>query len=106
MIRAFYLRWVLGRPWLFVAFFLAVGAFFGSFLPDFELGAGWQVLDVLALVADVRRDEPDAIGSYVISMTHAVSDLLEMLVLMREVGAVAPWQRRRSRERPRRDAVV
>ncbi len=49
-----------------------------------------EALDVLALVADVRRDEPDAIGSYVISMTHAVSDLLEMLVLLREVGL---WRR-------------
>ncbi len=49
-----------------------------------------EVLDVLTLVADVRRDEPDAIGSYVISMTHDVSDLLEMLVLLREVGL---WSR-------------
>ncbi len=49
-----------------------------------------EALDVLSLVADVRRDEPDAIGSYVISMTHAVSDLLEVLVLMREAGL---WRR-------------
>jgi len=49
-----------------------------------------EVLDVLALVADVQRDEPEAIGSYVISMTHDVSDLLEMLVLLREAGL---WRR-------------
>lgn len=49
-----------------------------------------DVLEVLTLVADTRRHEPEAIGSYVISMTHSVSDLLEMLVLMREVGL---WHR-------------
>lgn len=53
-------------------------------------GATREALGVLTLVANVRRDEPDAIGSYIISMTHAVSDLLEMLVLMREAGL---WRR-------------
>ena len=55
-----------------------------------ELSATREALDVLELVARVRRDEPDAIGSYVVSMTHAVSDLLAMLVLMRETGL---WRR-------------
>ena len=45
-----------------------------------------EALDVLGLVARVRREAPDSIGSYVISMTHGVSDLLEVLVLMREAG--------------------
>lgn len=49
-----------------------------------------ELLDVFTLVARTRKNEPQAIGSYVVSMTHTVSDLLEVLLLMREVGL---WHR-------------
>ena len=46
-----------------------------------------ELLDVLTLAADIRRTEPGAVGAYIVSMTHGVSDMLEVLVLLREVGA-------------------
>lgn len=49
-----------------------------------------EVLDVFRFMARTITEEPRSIGSYVISMTHGVSDLLEMLVLMRETGL---WRR-------------
>jgi len=45
-----------------------------------------ELLDALEAVAERHREEPAAIGSYVISMAHQVSDLLEVLILLREVG--------------------
>lgn len=45
-----------------------------------------EVLDTLEVVAEAVRAEPQAIGSYIVSMTHDVSDLLEVLLLLREVG--------------------
>jgi phosphoenolpyruvate carboxylase len=48
-----------------------------------------ETLAVFALIRETRQREPGAIGGYVISMTHAVSDMLEVLLLMKEVGL---WQ--------------
>jgi len=45
-----------------------------------------ELLDTLAVFADAAQREPESVGSYVISMAHGVSDLLEVLVLLREVG--------------------
>ncbi len=45
-----------------------------------------ELLDSLEVIAQAARREPDSIGSYIISMTHDVSDLLEVLILLREVG--------------------
>ncbi len=49
-----------------------------------------EPLDVFSLLAESRDAGPDAVGSYVVSMTHQLSDLLEVLVLMREKGL---WRR-------------
>ena len=45
-----------------------------------------ELLDTLDVIQDIAANEPDAIGSYIISMTHDVSDLLEVMLLMKEVG--------------------
>jgi phosphoenolpyruvate carboxylase len=45
-----------------------------------------EVLDTLGVIAAAAEREPESIGSYIVSMTHEVSDLLEVLVLLREVG--------------------
>lgn len=45
-----------------------------------------ELLDTLGVVREAIEREPDSIGSYVISMSHAASDLLEVLVLLRETG--------------------
>ncbi len=52
-----------------------------------------ELLDVFELLAETIAARPGAIGSYVISMTSDRSDLLEVLVLMREVGL---WRRVRT----------
>jgi phosphoenolpyruvate carboxylase len=51
-----------------------------------------RVLDVLAVVSDALDREPESIGSYIISMTDAVSDVLEVLLLLKEAGL---WRRER-----------
>jgi len=45
-----------------------------------------EAVDTLAAVAEARVRDPDAVRSYVISMTHDVSDMLEVLLLMKEAG--------------------
>jgi phosphoenolpyruvate carboxylase len=45
-----------------------------------------ELLDTLAVFADAAEREPESVGSYIISMAHGVSDLLEVLILLREVG--------------------
>ena len=60
-----------------------------------EVTAGTrELLDVFELIAETVERRPEAVGSYVISMTHQPSDLLEVLILMREVGL---WRRRDGR---------
>lgn len=49
-----------------------------------------EVLDTLEVVAKAIAVEPEAIRSYVISMTHEVSDLLAVLVLLKECGLYEP----------------
>ncbi len=41
-----------------------------------------NVLDVFEIVEQARRRDPQSVGSYIISMANAVSDLLEVLWLM------------------------
>lgn len=43
-------------------------------------------LNSMLLMAELCESEPHAFGSYVISMTHAVSDILEVLVLAKLTG--------------------
>ncbi|MEP0548005.1 MAG: phosphoenolpyruvate carboxylase [Rhodothermales bacterium] len=45
-----------------------------------------DVLDVLAVARRALDREPESIGSYIISMTDAVSDVLEVLLLLQEAG--------------------
>jgi phosphoenolpyruvate carboxylase len=54
----------------------------GAALPDdaAELMAAFRV------VRDVAAREPDAVGGWIVSMTHTVSDLLEPMLLAKEVG--------------------
>ncbi len=54
----------------------------GAALP----AAAQEVLDTLVVVQQLAANEPQALGSYVVSMTHAVSHLLEVLLLAKEVG--------------------
>jgi len=50
-----------------------------------------HVLEPLQLVAEtVRRHGPESLGIYIISMTAAVSDLLEVCLLMKATGAALP----------------
>jgi phosphoenolpyruvate carboxylase len=59
--------------------------------PDAALSP--QTLEVLRTLDVVRESiarEPASIRSYVISMTHGVSDVLEVMLLMKERGLLAP----------------
>ncbi|MGA1517451.1 MAG: phosphoenolpyruvate carboxylase [Phycisphaerales bacterium] len=49
-----------------------------------------ELLATLAVVGDALRRDAGSIGSYVVSMAHSASDLLEVLLLLREVGL---WHR-------------
>ncbi len=44
------------------------------------------MLEVMELIAEAVEYDRDSIGSYIISMTDAVSDMLEVLLLLKEVG--------------------
>jgi phosphoenolpyruvate carboxylase len=43
-------------------------------------------LDAFAAIRNAQQRDPDAIGAYIISMTHHVSDVLEPMLLAREAG--------------------
>lgn len=45
-----------------------------------------ELVSVFNLVKEAIERNPSSIGSYVISMTHEVSDMLEVLFLMKETG--------------------
>lgn len=45
-----------------------------------------ELLDGLRVFAQAVERDPDSVGTYIISMAHDVSDLLEVLILLREVG--------------------
>ena len=49
-----------------------------------------RVLSALRVAKAAIEQEPESIGSYVVSMTDAVSDVLEVLLLAKEVGL---WRR-------------
>jgi phosphoenolpyruvate carboxylase len=49
------------------------------------------VLEALEVVRDAARREPASVGAYIVSMTHSLSDLLEPMLLAKEVGLWA-WQ--------------
>lgn len=60
-----------------------------------------ELLDTLAVVREAVEREPRCVRSYVVSMTHDVSDTLELLLLMKEAGltVVDPRGALRSRVR-------
>lgn len=45
-----------------------------------------QMLKVFRVVKDMLELDKNSFGSYIISMTHGVSDMLEVLILAKEVG--------------------
>ena len=45
-----------------------------------------ELLDVFRLMRRMMQKDEKAIGAYIVSMTHSVSDLLEVLLLAKEVG--------------------
>jgi len=45
-----------------------------------------ELLDAFRVVREEVRREPEAVGSWIVSMTHAVSDLLEPMLLAKEAG--------------------
>jgi phosphoenolpyruvate carboxylase len=45
-----------------------------------------EMLEVMTLIGEAIERDPEAIGSYVVSMTHTVSDLLEPLLLAKEAA--------------------
>jgi phosphoenolpyruvate carboxylase len=51
-------------------------------LPD----AAAQVVETFGVIRDILREDPAAMGSFIVSMTHAVSDLLEPMLLAKEAG--------------------
>lgn len=45
-----------------------------------------ELLDVFELIKQIRELDENAFGSYIISMTHGVSDMLEVALLAKETG--------------------
>ena len=57
----------------------------GAVLPD----EAQEVIASFEVAREIHDHEPDALGSYIISMTHGVSHILEVLLLAKETGL---WQ--------------
>jgi len=51
-----------------------------------------ELLQTLGVVRETIQADPNAIRAFVISMTHDLSDVLELLVLFKEAGLLAPQQ--------------
>lgn len=45
-----------------------------------------RVLDVFIEISDMFKLDPSFFGSYIISMTHGISDILEVMILAKETG--------------------
>ena len=45
-----------------------------------------ELMEVFDVIRAIRTVDPDAVGSYIVSMTHTVSDLLEPMLLAKEAG--------------------
>ena len=45
-----------------------------------------QMMTVFDTIRTIHAADPDAMGSYIVSMTHSVSDLLEPMLLAKEAG--------------------
>lgn len=53
-----------------------------------------EVLNSFATIREAVQREPLSVGAYIVSMTHTVSDLLEVLLLAKETGL---WQLRKGK---------
>ena len=45
-----------------------------------------EMMEVFEVIRAIYQVDPDAVGSYIVSMTHSVSDLLEPMLLAKEAG--------------------
>ncbi|PQJ35179.1 phosphoenolpyruvate carboxylase [Salinibacter sp. 10B] len=45
-----------------------------------------EMMEVFDVIRAIHTVDPDAVGSYIVSMTHTVSDLLEPMLLAKEAG--------------------
>jgi phosphoenolpyruvate carboxylase len=54
----------------------------GVELPD----VAREMLETFGMVRDAIRRDPGSIGSYIVSMTHSVSDMLEPMLIAKEAG--------------------
>ena len=54
----------------------------GVHLPD----VAREMLETFGMVRDAIERDPGSIGSYIVSMTHSISDLLEPMLLAKEAG--------------------
>ena len=45
-----------------------------------------ELLATMNLIGELQQRDPEAVGGYIISMTHQVSDLLEVMLLAKEAG--------------------
>ena len=61
-----------------------------------------RVIETFRLIKNIADEEPAALGSYIISMTHRQSNLLEVLIFAREVGL---WCYRNGKVESRIDVV-
>lgn len=61
-----------------------------------------EVVASFEIMREIAQSDPAALGSYIVSMTHAVSNLLEVLLLAKEVGL---WELRNGAVRAELDVV-
>ena len=54
--------------------------------PDALPDPAAEMMEVFGVIRAIHRVDPDAVGSYIVSMTHTVSDLLEPMLLAKEAG--------------------
>jgi len=55
--------------------------------PQTELPDGpAEMMEVWSVIREIRSVDPRAMGSYIVSMTHSASDLLEPMLLAKEAG--------------------
>ena len=59
-----------------------------------------EVLETFEMIREAMDQNPESVGGYIVSMTHDVSDMLEVLLLAKETGL---WKYRRDRVASRLD---
>ncbi|MBW3555155.1 MAG: phosphoenolpyruvate carboxylase, partial [Gemmatimonadetes bacterium] len=64
--------------------------------------AAREALETFAVIREIAAESPEAVGTYIVSMTHSVSDLLEPMLLAKEAGL---WRLRDGRVETAMDFV-